>query len=645
MGDNLAQHDGCVSDAQLAYFEARARGGVGGIIVGSVAVTWPAGSYNPSQTALSDDRMIPRFAALAERIHAHGAKLFAQLTHGGITAVNDIRDGRPMWVPSFPKPKPPDPLMAMVTPEEDAKRSSHLRAPTAKASLHVMTQADIDALVRAFADAAARAQRAGLDGVELHAGHGYLLANFLSPALNSRTDAYGGPLENRARLLLEVLGTVRARVGRDFAVWCRLDGIEFFDEHGITNADACRTAELAEAAGADAIHVSANGAMGRAITYTEGHTTHAPGHLLPLAAAVKKRVRVPVIAVGRIEPEVAEATLAAGEADFIAMGRKLLADPELPSKLAAARPEDVRPCLYHYNCIGQIFLREPVRCWVNPATGRERELAAAPASRPKRVLVIGGGPAGLEAARQLALRWHDVTLFEASHRLGGKLALAARTYEPNARLLAWLEGQVRKAGVKLELGRVLDLDAVAAREAEAVVVATGAHWERPALPGAEAPHVLRVDDLVEFLEGRAALPGERVAILGGGRAGVALADVCAARGHSVSVLEPTRVFAEQMGLPGRWRIVHELTQRGVRLIANASAAEIAADHIVYRDETGALQRAPADVVLIASGARSDDSLARRLREHGVDARAIGDCAELGFVRGALESAARVAAAI
>ncbi|MCA9512616.1 MAG: NADH:flavin oxidoreductase, partial [Myxococcales bacterium] len=395
MGDNLAHADGRPSDASLAYFEARARGGAGLLIVGSVAITLPEGSYNPNQGALADERHVPAFAELARRVHAHGAKIAAQLSHGGLTAVNDMRDGRDMWVPSFPTPSKPDPMMAMVTPEEAALQSRPMRAETARVGLHEMTTDEIRAVVEAFAAAAERAQRAGLDGVELHAGHGYLISSFLSPAKNRRTDAYGGSLENRTRLLVEVIEAVRARTGPGFAVWCRIDSIEFWEEGGITPELAVEHARVIEAAGAHAVHASANGKGGLALTYTQGHTTHAPAGLLEYAATIKKAVRIPVIAVGRIEPEVANEAIADGRADVVAMGRKLLADPELPNKLRAARPEDVRPCLYHYNCIGQIFLREPVRCWVNPATGREREHELAPAARARRVLVVGGGPAGM----------------------------------------------------------------------------------------------------------------------------------------------------------------------------------------------------------------------------------------------------------
>lgn len=644
MGDNLAQENGEPSATSMDYFEARARGGVGLIIVGSVAVSWPEGSYNPNQSALSEDRMIPAFSELAKRVHAHGARIAAQLSHGGITAVNDMRDGRPLWVPSMPSAGTPDPLMAMVTPEEQALQSRPMRAPTASTSLHEMTRADIEWLIERFAAAAERAKRAGLDGVELHAGHGYIISSFLSPAKNRRTDEYGGSFENRSRLLVEVIRAVRERVGQDFAVWCRIDSIEFWEKDGITPELAGRTARVIQDAGGDAIHASANGLGGSALTYTEGHTTHAPGRLLEFAAAIREHVTIPVIAVGRIEPEVAESAIAEGRADFVAMGRKLLADPELPNKLAEARPEDVRPCLYHYNCIGQIFLREPVRCWNNPATGREAEFDFAPSQRALRVLIVGGGPAGLEAARLATLRGHRVLLCEADDRLGGRFALAAATYEPNARMLAWLEGQVRKLDVEVRLNERCDLGDLSGYDAEAVIIATGGTWARPALPGADADHVLTVDALRPVFEGRRKL-GREVVILGGGRAGVGLADYCLGEGHSVTLLEASAVFAEQMGLPGRWRIVHELCERGAQLIGQARPLAIDASGVVWADPDGKESRTPAQTVLIANGASPVTPSPPTVDAQGRPLFAIGDRAEIGFVRGAMESAARIAGSL
>ncbi|MEZ4355040.1 MAG: FAD-dependent oxidoreductase [Myxococcota bacterium] len=648
MGDNLAQEDGCPSETSMDYFEARARGGVGLILVGSVAVSWPEGSYNPNQSALSDDRMIPAFAELANRVHRHGAKIAAQLSHGGVTAVNDIRDGRPLWVPSAPKPGSPDPLMGMVTPDEQALQSRPMRAPTAKVAIHEMTKDDIRWLVGKFADAAERARRAGLDGVEVHAGHGYVLSSFLSPAKNRRTDEYGGSTENRVRILVEVLEAIRARVGRDFPVWCRVDSIEFDEPNGITPELACDVARAIEAAGGDAIHASANGLAGSALTYTKGHTTHEPSGLLELASTIKKAVGIPVIAVGRIEPEAAEEAIAAGRCDFVAMGRKLLADPELPKRLAEGRAEDVRPCMYHYTCISQIFLREPVRCMANPSTGREAELEFGEAKRSRRVLVVGGGPAGLEVARIAALRGHAVRLYEREDRLGGRLALAAETYDPNRRMFEWLVRQVGALPIDVRLGASCDERAVEEWGAEVVVLATGGLWPKPSIPGGDAAHVATVDDLRAVFEGRVEL-GARIAILGGGRAACGLADRFVRRGHAVTILEPSGVFAAQMGLPGRWRIVHELRELGVTLVPHAKVEAIEEAAVRWLDAEGATQRTDADHVVVTTGATaSQPDFASKLVGPGgqaLEVHRVGDCAEIGFVRGALESAVRIGRAL
>jgi len=237
-----------------------------------------------------------------------------------------------------------------------------------------MTGEDVAHLVARFAEAAERARRAGFDGVELHAGHGYILSEFLSPASNRREDVYGGPIENRARFLVETIRAVKERVGDDFPVWCRIDGCEYRTRGGITPEDAQHAAELAEAAGADAIHVSAYADSTEGAAFTEAPLVHQPCGFVPHAEGVKKRVGVPVIAVGRIEPEEAEALLVRGGADFIAMARKLLADPQLARKLTEGRRADIRPCIYCYTCVGRIFLNQESACAVNARSGREFEI-------------------------------------------------------------------------------------------------------------------------------------------------------------------------------------------------------------------------------------------------------------------------------
>ena len=369
MGDNQATDGGYVTDQQIDYFEARARGGAALLLVGSVGVSAPDGLSSPRQSAIGDESFVDGWRRLADRVHAHGAKVALQLVHNGKNAVEDIIAGRPLLLPSLLTKAPvADPLMGMLTPEEAANMGTAAQVEGGKLEFREMTRDDIARMVETYADAVVRARDAGIDACELHAGHGYLIDNFLSPTTNLREDEYGGSVENRARFLVEILEAIRERVGPDYPVWCRINGGEVLVE-GETLEDACRVAELAEAAGSDAMHVSLYADPARGIGYTEAHATHIPGRFVELGAAVKKRIGVPVITVGRLSPDEAERVLAEGQADFVAMGRKLLADPELPNKLAAGAPEEVRPCMYHYRCISQIFVRSSVRCAVNATTG------------------------------------------------------------------------------------------------------------------------------------------------------------------------------------------------------------------------------------------------------------------------------------
>jgi 2,4-dienoyl-CoA reductase-like NADH-dependent reductase (Old Yellow Enzyme family)/thioredoxin reductase len=638
MGDNQATAEGYVTDQQIAYFEARAQGGAALLIVGSVGVTAPDGLSSPRQAALANESMVAGFARMAERVHAHGAKLALQLVHNGKNAVMDIVAGRPMLVPSHPKASPPDALMGMLTPDEAERMGTPGQVKGARVAYHEMTREDIAHMAERHADTAELARRAGIDAIEIHAGHGYLIDTFLSPTTNHRTDEYGGPVENRARFLVEVLTAIRRRVGRDFPVWCRINGEEFFVA-GQTLPEACRVAELAEAAGADAIHVSSYADPARAIGFTEAHSTHTPGRFLEHAAAVKQRVRIPVIAVGRIDPELAESTIAAGRADFVAMGRKLIADPELPNKLMRGAREDVRPCLYHYRCISQIFVSSSIACAVNAFTGREAELKLTPAAVAKRVLVVGGGPAGLEAARLAAMRGHRVTLVEAQETLGGRFRHAAATSDPNAELLRWLEGQVRKLPIEIRLGRPWGASEIAAEGFDAVLVATGARWTRPGIPGSALPQVHDIDGLGPWLAGTIGRADEALVVLGGDKPGLALAGVARRRGaKAVTVLEASNVFAQSNGVVGRWRYVHEAREAGIALEGGAQVVAIEPEQVVWRDAAGETRSTAAQRVLVVTGAAPDEGFVRALGDVGVAARAIGDCRALGRIEGAMRDA-------
>lgn len=640
MGDNQATDGGYVTDQQIDYFEARARGGAALLLVGSVGVSAPDGLSSPRQSAIGDESFVDGWRRLADRVHAHGAKVALQLVHNGKNAVEDIIAGRPLLLPSLLTKAPvADPLMGMLTPEEAANMGTAAQVEGGKLEFREMTRDDIARMVETYADAVVRARDAGIDACELHAGHGYLIDNFLSPTTNLREDEYGGSVENRARFLVEILEAIRERVGPDYPVWCRINGGEVLVE-GETLEDACRVAELAEAAGSDAMHVSLYADPARGIGYTEAHATHIPGRFVELGAAVKKRIGVPVITVGRLSPDEAERVLAEGQADFVAMGRKLLADPELPNKLAAGAPEEVRPCMYHYRCISQIFVRSSVRCAVNATTGFESTRKLEPAPVAKRVLVVGGGPAGMEAARLASLRGHAVTLMEASDRLGGRFALAAETAEPNAELLAWLVGEMARRDVDVRLDQRAEAETIVEAGYDEVILATGAAWPRPEWGEGDA-RVATVDDLSDWLADEGDERGRHVVVIGGNKAGLGLASVARRRGASVEVLEESEVFGAAVGLVGRWRYVYEAREAGIVLEAGARAAGLDAEGLRWTAGDGSERVSAADFVFVAQGARPGSTLAAALRTIGVVGRMIGDAKEVRFVEGAMESAAEL----
>ena len=641
MGEDLGDLDGMVSETQMAYLEARARGGLAMVMLGSVGVSFPVGCSNARQTAISDDRHIAGWRETAKRVHRHGSTLAMQLTQAGANSLNDTLAGRPMWVASEPGPPGRDDLYGMVTADEGAKMIEPFVGPESKLHYKVLDHDDIARVIDDFAAAVVRAREAGVDGCELHAGHGYLIDGFLSPAKNHRTDEYGGSVANRARILVEILREIRARVGDDFAVWCRLNSTENRPD-GTTLDDCITVARLAEAAGADAVHVSAYHDPGVATGPTDSYAPHVPGLLIENARAVKASVGVPVIAVGRITPDMADAAIADGAFDFVSMARMILAEPELPNLLAAGHPEEIRPCVYHYRCIGNIFVRGQTRCAANGSVGREDDLVIGAAPAARSVVVVGGGPSGMEAARVAALRGHSVTLLDAAPRLGGRWAYAAATSSTNADLLRWFEHQLELRGVDVHLGATVDADAVAAMHPDAVVVATGATWARPSLPGADLAHVRTVDDLGAWLLDGAPLDTDDVVVLGGDLPGLGVAEHAADQGARVTVLEATPVFGLHLGLPGRWQRVAELRRREITLAGDAEVIEITDAAVRWRDVEGD-HETPAGAVFATATAIPDTTLADALTARGLEVTVVGDAiAGAGLLEHAMRTALEAA---
>ncbi|TVR25837.1 MAG: FAD-dependent oxidoreductase [Ilumatobacter sp.] len=670
--------DGVITTGEIQHYTARAAGGAAMVITGSSAVAFPHGATTRNQPGLSDDRFIPGLRALADSVHRVGGRLCIQLCHHGKTSAVDTAEDRPLLVPSAPT----DTLDLSALQDNTMDELMKLAAPS-KAKSPTYDVADEQAIAWAidqFASAAARCREAGADAVEVHAAHGYLLSAFLSAGYNHRDDEWGGTIERRARLTCEVLAAVRAAVGPDMAVSVRVNAHEYGLADGLRADEIAIAAPLFVAAGADAIHVSAN-AHNPFADFTEGPLPSRVGQYREFARTVKAAVDVPVIAVGRLLPETAEEMLGAGECDFVSMGRQQLADPDLVAKLRDGRRASVRPCINCYVCVEQNFFEGTPRCAVNPALGHEDLAAIVPAAASRHVVVVGGGPGGMETARLAAERGHRVTLVERADRLGGTAWFSQLTTPANAPLVDWLTHEITRLGVDVRLGTTASVADVAAMRPDVVVVATGAVRGRPDVPGAHLDHVYTGDGLRDLITGGAGGAGsqrslvERVAlgvgrtlrlterpdrirelskrwmpigpqvvVLGGGLVGLELAEFLAERGRAVTVLEPGPALGLQMAMPRRWSAVRRATDHGVALVRNAEVVEITATEVRYRVGDDELRVAATDVV-VAGEVSAGHPLADELRAAGHTVEVVGDAGEVGYIDGAVHSAWRVARAI
>lgn len=676
MGTSLEQEDGFVDDRIKDFYEERAKGGVGLIVMGIGAIDHPDGKVLPGQLGLSDDKFIPGLREMAEAVHRHGAKLAIQLQRGGKIATEDMCHGR-QPVSSSAGSIPMGDAMQDMGAVEIPRLAARFANMPAKLETVELTVEQIHQIVEKFGEAARRVKEAGIDGVEIHAAHGYLLSEFLSRSCNKRTDEYGGDLKNRARIVLEVVEAVRDRVGADYPVWIRMDGREFGLEEGITTEEGLELARMFEEAGVDAINVSGYGGIRGG--FYDAPIVYPPGNLVSLAEGIKRVVNIPVIAVGRISAELGEEVLRRGKADFIAMARAILADPEYPNKVASGKMEDIRPCILCYHCVSQAFWGEPVICAVNAAAGKEAELRIEPAKQPKKVLVVGGGPGGMESARVAALRGHDVTICDKGRRLGGSLVFASVANADNEDFLNYLIAQVGKLPITVKLGVEVTPALIEDIKPDVVILALGGNLTTPQLPGAALPSVISGKDLRQMVSGTseklswwqkralslasALMPGllsvpslrrltgywmplgKRVAIIGGDMVACELAKFLVERGREVTILESSTDMAIDMSIGRRWNFLPRLREAGVAMLKNVDFEEITPRGVNITDSEGEKQAIAADTVVLAGGMEPNKALLQQIEGKVPQIHLVGDCSELRLIHGAVEDGYRAALAI
>jgi 2,4-dienoyl-CoA reductase-like NADH-dependent reductase (Old Yellow Enzyme family)/thioredoxin reductase len=593
---NFANSDATVNERLKDFLIARAKGGFS-LITTEITSISPYGNRMPFQLGIWDDKFIPGFRDLAKAIHDEGAKIAIQLFHAGRQTHSSIIGRAPVAPSTIPCPVLKD------IPKE-------------------LTLKEIEELEEQFAEGARRAKEAGVDAVELQGAHGYLVAQFMSYYANRRTDAYGGSLEGLLRFPIEIIQKIRSKVGPDYPIIFRLSGEEK-TLGGRTIQETKMLIPFLEEAGVDAFDVSIG--VYNSFHYLVAPMAVPPGFNVNAASEVRKVSSVPVIAVGRInDPHQAEQILREGQADLIAMGRASIADPELPNKVASGNYDDIRWCIGCNECIDRLSSPELyLSCSVNPTVGREREMTLTPAPRSKKVLVIGGGPGGMEAARVAALRGHEVYLYEKGEKLGGQFNLAATPpcKQDITKAINYLSIQIKKVGVKIILGKEVTEELIDELQPEAVVIATGGVPLIPDIPGTQQERVATAFDI---LDGKLR-PGRRILVIGGGMVGCETADFLGQlRGREVTLVEAFPEIARDVGDATRHFLLQRLAQENVRIITSALVKRITEDGVILERNDSEERLSSFDTIILALGVVPLNNLASRIQAKVKEMYVIGD---------------------
>ncbi len=603
MGATDILADGTPGPRTLGFYEARAKAGAASVTVSELVVHPETDGSQMLHLSLSTPGQLGAFAYVADAIKRHGAVASIELSHSGQYAGTYMVDKKAkgelcQWGPS------------------DGQRPDGM-------PVRALSEEQIADIVAAYAEAAVLAKRAGFQMCMVHAGHGWLLNQFLSPYFNERTDGYGGSFENRVRFLREVLIAIREACGPRFPIELRMSGSELFDG-GYDVEEGCRIAQAVEDL-VDLIHVSAGSyQFGFSITHPSMFRDH--GCNVHLAERIKQCVSVPVATIGGLsDPSQMEDIIASGQADMVAMARGLLADPELPNKVCANKGDEVVRCLRCFVCMAERPITQTRRCAVNPLIGRELEgFEPTPALKPKRVLVAGGGIAGMKAAHTAALRGHDVTLCEAGDRLGGILNTEeALPFKRDMHELARTYARLcERAGVDIRLNTRVDAALCDELAPDALIVAVGSEELQLPIPVADDAWVIGIDEL--YLEN--ADPGDEVVIIGGGLTGCECALLMAQQGRKAHLIEMGPDLAPDANIRNRPILLAELEDAGVDVITSARAEEVTASGVRVRLEDGACRTvgAPGASVICAIGRKSRNAAVDDLRDGAPFVRIVGD---------------------